>query len=449
MKKRGIYLRRVGIILFSATLILIFSVIRIMFDCSQKFKRVEEVADQYIVCEAAAKDLQDGSDYLTEQVRLFADTGKQEYMQNYFTEINETMRRNHAITSVEKYFNGTGTLESLKSAMDQSLNLMNSEFHSMKLICEAYGYITDIPKEVSEYALYPHEALMTSEEKTELARTLVTNDDYQNTKNAIILGTSGCMDSLISITQQEQEKAEKKFSTALGLADRLIILVGLLVILSVIFILKYVVYPLKEFDNCMESNSLFPIKGSAEIRKLAATYNQIYEENEHNQKLLRHEAEHDSLTGVLNRRSFEQLLKLHETEKPPFALIMFDVDNFKDFNDTYGHEVGDKVLKKVANAIKTSFRSTDYAFRIGGDEFALIMVDISKEYEYMIIRKLEMLQQFLRDTSDGLPLITLGIGVAFSNRENPGDSLFKDTDKALYYVKKHGRNGYSFYPSEA
>lgn len=249
MKKRGIYLRRVGIILFSATLILIFSVIRIMFDCSQKFKRVEEVTDQYIVCEAAAKDLQDGSDYLTEQVRLFADTGKQEYMQNYFTEINETMRRNHAITSVEKYFNGTGTLESLKSAMDQSLNLMNSEFHSMKLICEAYGYITDIPKEVSEYALYPHEALMTSEEKTELARTLVTNDDYQNTKSAIILGTSGCMDSLISITQQEQEKAEKKFSTALGLADRLIILAGLLVILSVIFILKYVVYPLKEFDN--------------------------------------------------------------------------------------------------------------------------------------------------------------------------------------------------------
>ena len=446
MKKNGVYLRSVGIILFAITLVWIFAVIRMMFDCSQKFKLVEDVTDQYIICESAAKDLQDGSDYLTEQVRLFADTGKPEYMRNYFIEANETKRRNRAVASLEKYFSGTDTLAGLKSAMDQSLYLMGSEFHSMKLICEAYGYITDIPEEVGEYVLYPHELSMTAEEKTEFARTLVTDNNYQNTKNAIISGTSGCMNSLIDTTRREQENAEKEFSAALGLVNRLILLAGLLVLLSVIFILIYVVYPLKEFEKRMEENSLFPVKGSAEIRKLAVTYNRLYEENKRNHRLLRHEAEHDALTGLLNRGSFEQLLKLHETEKPPFALIMFDVDNFKDFNDTYGHEVGDSVLKKVANAVKNSFRSIDYTFRIGGDEFALIMVEMTEKYEYVIIRKLEMIQQLLSDTSDGLPAITLSIGAAFSSRENPGDSLFKDTDKALYYVKEHGRNGYSFYP---
>ena len=65
MKKNGVYLRSVGIILFAITLVWIFAVIRMMFDCSQKFKLVEDVIDQYIICESAAKDLQDGSDYLT------------------------------------------------------------------------------------------------------------------------------------------------------------------------------------------------------------------------------------------------------------------------------------------------------------------------------------------------------------------------------------------------
>lgn len=81
---------------------------------------------------------------------------------------------------------------------------------------------------------------------------------------------------------------------------------------------------------------------------MAETYNKVYLENQEAQMLIRHKAEHDPLTDLLNRGSFEKLLKLHEEGEAPFALIIADVDCFKSVNDTCGHAAGDETLKKVA-----------------------------------------------------------------------------------------------------
>lgn len=82
--------------------------------------------------------------------------------------------------------------------------------------------------------------------------------------------------------------------------------------------------------------------------------------NQENQKLLRHEADHDALTRVFNRGSFNRLLNLYENGSVGFALIIIDVDHFKSFNDAYGHATGDLVLQRVAAAVKSEFRSMDY-----------------------------------------------------------------------------------------
>ena len=159
----------------------------------------------------------------------------------------------------------------------------------------------------------------------------------------------------------------------------------------------------------------------------------------------RHEAEHDALTGALNRGSFEKILNIYENGEKPFAMIICDVDIFKHVNDTYGHAVGDEILKKVANLLKTTFRSIDYVCRIGGDEFAVIMVDVNQELSYTISEKITVINNQLYCPTDDLPAISLSVGVAFTDRANPGESIFKDADKALYRVKQNGKHGCGFY----
>lgn len=126
-------------------------------------------------------------------------------------------------------------------------------------------------------------------------------------------------------------------------------------------------------------------------------------------------------------------------------MILVDVDIFKSVNDTYGHAIGDALLKRVASNLKKAFRSVDYVCRIGGDEFAVIMVEVTSDLQYTIEDKLAIVNEELAKPNGEVPAITLSVGIAFSDRENAGDNIFKDADKALYYVKEHGRNGYSFY----
>ena len=152
---------------------------------------------------------------------------------------------------------------------------------------------------------------------------------------------------------------------------------------------------------------------------LALTYNEVYRENQETQKIIRHEAEHDALTGALNRGSFEKILNIYKNGEKPFAMIICDVDIFKHVNDTYGHAVGDEILKKVANLLKTTFRSIDYVCRIGGDEFAVIMVDVNQELSYTIREKITVINNQLYCPTDDLPAISLSAGVAFTDRANP------------------------------
>lgn len=163
--------------------------------------------------------------------------------------------------------------------------------------------------------------------------------------------------------------------------------------------------------------------------------------------LMKHQAEHDSLTELLNRRSFDQILSLYEKDRSSFALILADVDVFKQINDTCGHDTGDRILKRVAALLHTTFRSTDYVCRIGGDEFAVIMVDMSRELYYTITDKITEINGLLAVPEDGLPAVSLSAGVAFSDENGFRGSLFRAADSALYTAKAHCRCGCSVSPA--
>ena len=106
---------------------------------------------------------------------------------------------------------------------------------------------------------------------------------------------------------------------------------------------------------------------------------------------------------------------------------------------------GEVPMKNFPISMKPAFRSIDYVCRIGGDEFSVIMVDVTSCLKYTIEDKIKYVSEELAKVESEVPAVTLSIGVAFSDQENPGESIFKDADKALCHVKENGRNGCAFY----
>ena len=153
----------------------------------------------------------------------------------------------------------------------------------------------------------------------------------------------------------------------------------------------------------------------------------------------------DALTNLKNRAWCEKIMQEYEDSHNPVSIINIDLNYFKHVNDTYGHAIGDVILKKVADYLKAAFRNNDYVCRIGGDEFAGLMVEMTTDLQYTIKNKIDSVNQQLSSPEKGIPKVSLSAGIAFSDRENPGENIFEDADKALYKVKENGRNGCGFY----
>lgn len=444
--KRKIKILKVSNGSFIITIILTILFFVIAVCGSREFYILKKATDQYIVCEEAAKKLQDGSDYLTEQVRLYVMTGESKYMKLYLKEANETKRRETSLKQLQKYFDKTPVFTSLQNALYYSNELMNTEYYAMRLVAEANGVSKKAwPKEIKQVSITDQDETLSDNKKRVKAQKLVCGENYQERRNEIINEVTRCMQGLIKKTKNRQGRATTIFSDMyLKLQISTAILVFLMLVLCIL-IRKLVVTPLISYNDSIKRGEIFPVIGAEELQNLAETYNHVYKENQETQKLIRHQAEHDAMTDLLNRGSFEKLLKIHEEGMSSYALLLIDVDTFKTVNDTYGHDVGDQILKKVASSLKKTFRSIDYVCRIGGDEFAIIMVEMTSELEYTVEDKIAAINNKLAIDENGLPPVSLSVGVAFSDRKNPGDSIFKDADKALYYVKEHGRCGCKIY----
>ena len=162
------------------------------------------------------------------------------------------------------------------------------------------------------------------------------------------------------------------------------------------------------------------------------------------EEIMKYRAEHDSLTGILNRIGFDEMISKLKREQFPLAFALVDIDSFKTINDTYGHVIGDKILVKVAQVLNSAFRSSDIVFRIGGDEFAILFNNILEHQKDFIIRKIQNINVSLQNPIDGLPPTALSVGVAYSSGGYI-DELFDRADQALYVVKRSGKCGVFFY----
>jgi diguanylate cyclase (GGDEF)-like protein len=157
---------------------------------------------------------------------------------------------------------------------------------------------------------------------------------------------------------------------------------------------------------------------------------------------LQYDAYHDSLTGMPNRLSFWQRLQEVVNHVKPYngcaVVMLFDLDNFKDVNDTLGHDAGDKLLQELASRLSFFRKTSETLYRLGGDEFALVSQDLSEE---MALERANVIREKISQPYqiyDSLINIGACIGIVISDAESRTDYLYKCADLALYEAKKSG-----------
>ncbi|CAA9482829.1 MAG: diguanylate cyclase/phosphodiesterase (GGDEF & EAL domains) with PAS/PAC sensor(s) [uncultured Solirubrobacteraceae bacterium] len=168
----------------------------------------------------------------------------------------------------------------------------------------------------------------------------------------------------------------------------------------------------------------------------------------HGEQRLQHLADHDPLTGVLNRRRFEEELirQLDRCRRyqEHATLVMIDLDFFKDVNDSLGHAAGDETLQSIAAALLGHVRSSDILARVGGDEFAAILVGVGSERASVAAAGLATV---VREIDSAPTAITASVGATVLRSDDQADVALLRADEALYEVKRQGRDGSSVAPA--
>jgi diguanylate cyclase (GGDEF)-like protein len=158
---------------------------------------------------------------------------------------------------------------------------------------------------------------------------------------------------------------------------------------------------------------------------------------------LRYDAEHDAVTGLLSRRAFDADIQQLDADQP-VSLILVDIDDFKTVNDTFGHAVGDQTLRIVAEALSANSREADRAYRLGGDELAVLMSGIAPA---SAVRRAEVIRRAVETSPTAFTVrrergvVTVSLGVAsLPPNARRRSELLRAADAAMYQAKSAGRN---------
>jgi len=200
-------------------------------------------------------------------------------------------------------------------------------------------------------------------------------------------------------------------------------------------------------DTILQATTLISDKNRTLESRLTHSTTEIsrlQEDLEH----LRREAMTDALTGIANRRQFDKVLTVSSQEAvnvgAPLSLIMIDIDHFKKFNDTHGHQMGDQVLKLLATVLSDTVKGQDTPARYGGEEFAIILPDTglngAESLANTIRERICAKRVVNRVNGDDLGKITVSAGAATFNSNESIDDFVARADQALYLAKRNGRD---------
>lgn len=416
-QKNGGSLVLLGSALPIITILFFVFILAISFKVNTSFRAVRESLNRFIVCEKTSETIKASSSELTELARLFLVNQDEEFALSYIDEIENSNSQKKALENLQQVCSDKDlALQRLKIAISQAESITNMELYNIRLGYEAMGKAPeDMPLRIRNIEIKEDDRKLS---KSELQRTAIKNifgNGYLIYKIRI---NENCRITVDAISDEIKKELDENAETLGRNIDSLRIFILALLVVNILGTI-----------------------GLRDFKKVTQSYNEM---DTKAKKLLKN-AEYDALTDILNRRAYEQICKNSAEQKRQIALLLIDLDNFKQINDTYGHTGGDTALKTLASILRDTFRDGDYVARIGGDEFAVILTDFKPEGFKVITDKVGYINERL-SIINGIQNVSISVGVAYSP-VGYTDELYKQADKALYAVKEAGRKGCRIYDS--
>ncbi len=441
-QKKTISLRSVHIVMILAMIVLSGIVGVSTYRLLNTFARFSSASKQHVELMKATHDLMEASDYLTENAQRFTVNGERIFMDQYFTEANESKRREAALAKMGGSEHAESAFIELQEAMNNSVRLMDQEYYAMRLVVEAKG-ITGYPEVLDDVILRPEDEALSAEGKMRRATELVLNEDYYKLKDLIRKEMHDSRNEVDELFKETEDRELNKIHHQVSF----VIAVIIIQILSIFVMLRITshlgINPILRAVERIKSDDPIPENGGSEFIYLAQAYNKMYAGYKNSLERLSYKASHDELTGAYNRAGYDVLLSSIDLKTT--YMMLFDVDNFKSINDNYGHETGDKVLIKFVQVLKSVFRDDDCICRIGGDEFVVLMVHSSGMKKRLIENKIGQIKSELMNTEDGLPPISISAGIVSGKEASDPTALYEKSDAAMYESKKKGKDTFTFY----
>ena len=205
-------------------------------------------------------------------------------------------------------------------------------------------------------------------------------------------------------------------------------------------------------QNSIPGEIEVPVTGSEEIYTLISTFNEMRDQVNHRQMVLEFQAMHDALTGLPNRAllqdRLEQGIQLASRNKNTIALLLLDLDRFKEINDTLGHPVGDSVLRELSRRLEKFLRSSDTVARLGGDEFAIITNYKDREQIDLFVEKIVHEVEKVIVIDERQLYVGVSVGIAtYPQHGEDADTLIRRADIAMYSAKRENKN-HEFYDND-
>lgn len=344
-EKKGFPLSKFNYILEAVVLVVSVLLLIITFRVNGGYQRLKEISDHYIECERQATQLEISSDTLTREVRLFTNEKGKEHIDAYFAE-KDSGNREYAISVIKTFFpEDSEVVKALKRALQESQNLEQTEYTAMRLTLESMGieagYEAASRKEIRNAEFPLGAENMTRAEKWELAKALVNGQEYYDAKDRIIGSVNQCILNMINEVKTRQDTAEHSLDLLL-IQQRAWLVLFIAAAVAVITVTSaQIIRPLNRAVPYIRNDSAIPVSGAEEFRLLVKTYNRMHRINQTYRDKLAYRANHDPLTGVLNRNGMGDIL--HSTNLENAALLILDIDHFKQINDEHGHVMGDRV----------------------------------------------------------------------------------------------------------
>lgn len=440
---KGIRLKKLNVFIFAVTSIICLLIQFYSFKVMDDYRSLQDTMASFRDEQKYETQLRTTSNYLSKLASNYVITGATKYLYNYYDEADSKSRVS-AIMEIKNLSENSIVKSYLDTALDYSSQLEEMETQAFLLALEGYEIPREeYPKQLADEYLTLEDRSLSNDEKISKASSLLKSNTYQASHNIVI---SSVDSSIVVMTKEiniQYEQINDKIVRNIAYLGMLTLLLLLSALSIVLINSKSIINPISSMISSINNNKEMEIKGANEIRYLADTYNQMYEKIKTSQELLLHDATHDALTGLENRKAYTDLYK--ENNEKDICYILVDADNFKLINDTYGHDMGDKVLKKIAEMLTETFNGQGRCFRLGGDEFAAIMLNVDKAQKDRIKELISTLQNKAKGLdSDEYPPFTFSIGVAFSGDEISSGITYKDADLALYEAKK-SKNKAVFY----